>query len=78
MKPNPGTDQRDNHRTGNLTAPIVSAFRSDTETLFADGFESGDTRAWLRRRADAPGREPPVESIPSRVKWGEFVSGLYW
>ncbi len=40
------TDQRDNHRTGNLTAPIVSAFRSNTETLFADGFESGDTSAW--------------------------------
>ncbi len=46
MKPNPGTDQHANHRTGNLTAPIVAAFRSNTETLSADGFENGDTSAW--------------------------------
>lgn len=37
--------QRDNHRTGNLTAPIVRDFRIPNP-LFADGFESGDASAW--------------------------------
>lgn len=31
-------NQRDNHRVGNVTAPIIAAFRSRA-TIFADGFE---------------------------------------
>ena len=37
-------DQRDNARSGDLTAPIVTNFR--LATVFADGFESGTASAW--------------------------------
>jgi len=36
---------RDDHRTANLTAPIVAAFRASA-VLLVDGFESGDTASW--------------------------------
>jgi hypothetical protein len=39
------SNQRDNHRTGDLTAPIVADFRAGSG-LFSDGFESGDLSAW--------------------------------
>lgn len=38
-------DQRDNHRTIDLTAPVVAAFR-DEVVIFNDGFESGNVSAW--------------------------------
>lgn len=38
-------EERDNARTGDLTAPIVTDFRLGLY-LFSDGFESGDTTAW--------------------------------
>ena len=37
-------DQRDNHRTGNLIAPIAANWK--TNPIFADGFESESTAAW--------------------------------
>lgn len=33
------TDVADNHRTGNSTAPVVAAFRANTNLIFANGFD---------------------------------------
>lgn len=32
-------DAEDNHRTGNATAPIIAAFRANTNLIFANGFD---------------------------------------
>lgn len=39
-------DTADNARSGEVTAPIVAAFRLGPIALFSDGFESGNTGAW--------------------------------
>ena len=39
-------EARDIHRPGNLIAPITAHYRTSLDSIFADGFESGDMSAW--------------------------------
>jgi hypothetical protein len=62
-------NQRDNARTGDLTAPIIAAFRAVTAPIFTDGFESGDTSAWS---STVPA--PPADGLGA-LNWPPLTAG---